>query len=64
MTKLAIKGLIAITTALWLPTHADSARAPWSPESPRESRQDSDHDDVAENSSALLPTGLKPKDWR
>lgn len=62
MSKLAIKGLLAITTALWLPAHADSARAPWLPESSKESRNSADLDDVAENSSVLLSVGEKP--WR
>ena len=29
MTKLAIKGLLAITTALWLPAHGAGNTAPW-----------------------------------
>ncbi len=60
MSKLAIKGLLAITTALWLPAHADSTRAPWLPESRKESHDKADLEDVAENSSVLLPTRSKP----
>lgn len=62
MTKLAIKGLLAITTALWLPAHGDDTHAPWLPESLNENQQTDDN--AAENSSALLPTGLKPNDSR
>lgn len=61
MSKLAIKGLLAITTALWLPAHADSTRAPWMPESRKESHNRVDLEDVAENSSVLLPTRFKPE---
>lgn len=64
MTKLAIKGLLAITTALWLPAHGDNTHAPWLPESLKENRQSDSRDNAAENSSALLPTGLKPDDSR
>ncbi len=64
MSKLAIKGLLAITTALWLPAHADSTRAPWLPESSKESHNSADVDDVAENSSVLLPTRSEPGNSR
>ncbi len=60
MTKLAIKGLLAITTALWLPAHGDSPHAPWLPESLKENRQNDGRDDAAENSSVLLSAHPKP----
>lgn len=61
MTKLAIKGLLAITTALWLPAHGAGNTAPWLPESQKENRHD---DSVAENSSVLLPTRPETGDPR
>jgi len=64
MTKLAIKGLLAITTALWLPAHGDNTSAPWLPESQKENRHDDGRDNVAENSSVLLTNRLKPGDPR
>ncbi|MBL4714737.1 MAG: hypothetical protein JKY64_09500 [Alcanivorax sp.] len=60
MTKLAIKGLLAITTALWLPAHGSSHTAPWLPESQKENRHDDSRDSAAENSSVLLPTRSEP----
>tara|TARA_R100001143_G_scaffold60205_1_gene59469 strand:- start:422 stop:616 length:195 start_codon:yes stop_codon:yes gene_type:complete len=64
MTKLAIKGLLAITTALWLPAHGDPNTAPWLPESLKENRHDDSRDSVAENSNVLLTGRLKPGDPR
>lgn len=64
MTKLAIKGLLAITTALWLPAHGAGNTAPWLPESQKENRHDDSRDSVAENSSVLLPTRVEPGDSR
>lgn len=67
MTKLAIKGLLAITTALWLPAHGAGSTAPWLPESQKESRHDDSGDSgdsVAENSSVLLPTRSETGDPR
>jgi len=51
MNKLAIQGLIAITSALWLPAQADLTRAAWDDTS-GETRTLTD--DAAENSTVLL----------
>ena len=48
MTKLAIKGLLAITTALWLPAHGAGNTAPWLPESQKENRHDDSGDSETE----------------
>lgn len=61
MSKLAIKGLLAITTTLWLPAHADGTRAPWLPETGEESHNSADLDEVAESSRAPLPMGDKTR---
>ncbi|MCC4307310.1 hypothetical protein LL252_01890 [Alcanivorax marinus] len=55
MTKLAIQGLIAITSALWLPAQADLARTVWGGDQAGEAR--SVNDDVAENSPTLFVPG-------
>ncbi|GAA5125771.1 hypothetical protein [Alloalcanivorax gelatiniphagus] len=52
MNKLAIQGLIAITSALWLPAQADLTRAAWDGDSAGETRTLTD--DAAENSPVLL----------
>ncbi|MBL7251540.1 hypothetical protein ACLD02_05740 [Alloalcanivorax sp. C16-2] len=53
MSKLAIQGLLAITTAIWLPGQADtSSRSAWSGDPTTETRLNAD--DAAENSPALI----------
>ena len=54
MTKLAIQGLIAITSALWLPAQADLSRSVWSSGGDRSGEARSVSDEVAENSPVLL----------
>lgn len=53
MPKLAIQGLLAITTAIWLPAQADtSPRAAWSDRATTETQLS--NDDAAENSLVLI----------
>ncbi len=53
MSKLAIQGLLALTTTLWLPAQADTAsRSSWTGEPSTETRLNAD--DAAENSPALI----------